>query len=66
MPPTIRLRNDIPVLGFKSPAEADEWFENNIEASDDCVSVDKLTVEIGTATAVGGIDIRLFERTVTV
>ena len=64
MPPTIELRNDIPKLGFKSKEESDEWFQYNVEASDDCVN--SLTVEIGEATSVGAADIRLFERQVTV
>ena len=58
------MRNDIPTLGFKSKDESDEWFQYNIEASDDCVN--SLTVEIGEATSVGAADVRLFERQVTV
>ena len=64
VPPTIALRNDIPILGFKSKEESDKWFQYNVEASDDCVN--SLTVEIGEATSVGAADIRLFEREVTV
>lgn len=66
MPPTISLKNDIPLLGFKSIEQAQLWFVNNIETSDDCVS--NLEPQFGVVTVVGGPgpDPRLHEITVRV
>ena len=52
MPPSLNLRNDIPILGFTSTTEAEAWFAANIETSDDCVS--NLEIDIGDATKVVG------------
>ena len=67
MPPTISLRNDIPILGFKSAPEAGDWFASNIDTSDDCVS--NLELTIGDATKYDGepgADPRLYEIEVRV
>ena len=64
MPPTIRLKNDIP-SGFKSIEQAKLWFDQNIETSDDCVS--NLETNFGEVTVVGGPgDPRLHEITISV
>jgi len=58
VPPTLTIRKEVPPVGFTSYEEARQFFEDNVEASDDCVS--NLEVEI--SDILGGP--RSFEITV--
>lgn len=54
VPPTIGLATEIPIVGFKTPSEARQWFSDNSVTSDDCK--DTLVLELGIVTRTSSLD----------